>query len=177
MGNCNIIIDGYNVIGILHRDIQKAREDFIDLLIKYKKIKDHEIVVVFDGHKSGSANEEKIVRGGIKIIYSRLNDRADDVIKRILSTNRREWLVISSDRDIARYAFSLNSIPISSERFYEIILRRVKSNDLNIEGKEISEVFMHKDISDEDNHIKNHRGNPRQLSKKEKALKRAIAKL
>jgi hypothetical protein len=94
----SIIIDGYNLIGIEHNDLNRQREKLIRLLIEYKKIKGHEITVVFDGWKSGSGKEEQSTTGGVRVIYSRLAEKADAVIKRIISKERKEWIVISSDR-------------------------------------------------------------------------------
>ena len=171
----HIIIDGYNVIGIFHKDMEKARDGFVDLLIDYKKIKAHDITVVFDGYKSGAGVENVAVRGGVKVIYSRLGERADDVIKRIISRDRKEWIVVSNDRDIINHAWSVNSIPISSEKFFEIVSKRA--------GQAVSETreyagddFSYKD-AEYDDYSNAQKGNPYQLSKKEKAIRRALSKL
>ncbi|NWF98591.1 MAG: NYN domain-containing protein [Nitrospirae bacterium] len=157
-----IIIDGYNLIGTAHRDLKKQRETLINSLIEYKKRKGHEITLVFDGWRSGSAKESHIITGGIKIIYSRIGDTADSVIKRIISKERREWIVVTSDRAIADYAWQNASIPISSDDFYKalFITEQDYTDDEELEYTEIKR-----------------KGNPRQLSKKEKAIKRALNKL
>jgi predicted RNA-binding protein with PIN domain len=119
---------------------------------------------VFDGWKTGAGQEHQSVVGGVKVIYSRIGDKADTVIKRILTLHRREWIVVTSDRDIADHAWSVDSIPISSDSFLSAFRRYSLSvpeegedqdNDLNIRRK----------------------GNPRQLSRKEKAVRRALQKL
>lgn len=167
----HIIIDGYNVIGIFHKDMEKAREEFISLLIRYRKISLHDITVVFDGHKGGSGVEQSEVRGGVKAIYSRLAERADDVIKRMLSSENREWIMVSSDRDIANHAWAVNSIPIHSDRFLDIVSRRV--------GKALNgnETTLPSESENEDEDYDNRRGNPRRMSKKDKAVIRALGKL
>lgn len=170
-----IIIDGYNVIGIFHKNMEKARDGFVDLLIDYKKIKAHDITVVFDGYKSGAGTEYVAVRGGVKIIYSRLGERADDVIKRIISKDRKEWIVVSNDRDIVNHAWSVNSIPIPSERFFEIVSRQVGQGAEQTD-KETADEFSYKDF-EEDEYPRASKGNPCQLSKKEKAIRRALSKL
>lgn len=171
----HIIIDGYNIIGVFHKDMEKARDGLIDLLIDYKKIKSHDITVVFDGYKSGSGVEGVAVRGGIKIIYSRLAERADDVIKRIITKERKEWIVVSSDRDIANYSWSVNSIPIPSERFFDIVSRQV-GQDASESNKEHKGKHSYKD-SEESEYSSIQKGNPYKLSKKEKAIRRALSKL
>jgi len=172
----HIIIDGYNVIGIFHKDMEKARDGFVNLLINYRKIKTHDITVVFDGYKSGST-EHVSVSGGVRIIYSKLGEKADDVIKRIISKDRKEWIVVSNDRDIVNHAWSVNSIPISSESFFEAVSRQVNRNNAETEttGKDADE-FLCKDF-DDDEYSYSLKGNPHRLSKKEKTVRRALRKL
>lgn len=169
----NIIIDGYNVIGIFHKDMQKARDDFIELLINYKKYKDHDITVVFDGYKSGDREERLSFKGGIRVIFSRLGEKADDVIKRIISKDKKEWIVVSSDKDIASYAWSINCIPLSSETFLMYIMKKQDYKIYN--DNKFEDAFIQKD-EEEINHS-NLKGNPFKLSKKQKALKRVLNKL
>ncbi len=160
----SIIVDGYNLIGILHKDLEKARERLIQALIRYSEEKNHRIFLVFDGWKSGSIKEEHIVRGGISIIFSKLGERADSVIKRIISTDRREWIVISSDRDVAASAWRYGSIPVQSEAFYERLIAVVEGIR---EGED----------NGEDDLLKTRKGRSSKLSKKEKAIRRALSKL
>lgn len=150
--------------------MEKARDGFVDILIDYKKIKAHDITVVFDGYKNGAGTEHVAVRGGVKIIYSRLGEKADDVIKRIISMDRKEWIVVSNDRDIVKHAWSVNSIPISSERFFDIV-SAVKQRK-----EETADGISCKDF-EEDGYLHDSKGNPYQLSKKEKAVRRALSKL
>jgi predicted RNA-binding protein with PIN domain len=172
----HIIIDGYNVIGILHKDMEKARDEFIGLLMEYKSLSHHYITVVFDGYKSGSVVEQTTVTGGVKVIYSRLGDRADDVIKRIISSEKKEWVVVSDDRAIVNHAWASNSIPIPAERFYKIASRRARQADQN-QIMEPADDFLDKDEDDGSEHARTQKGNPYRLSKKEKAVKRALGKL
>lgn len=155
--------------------MEKARDSFIYLLIDYKKMKAHNITVVFDGHKSGAGVEHVAIRGGVKVIYSRLGERADDVIKRIISRDRKEWIVVSNDRDIVNYAWSVNSIPIPSERFFDIVSKQVGQNTSQVKEGFIDEL-LYKDLEDDDYSYAS-KGNPYRLSKKEKAIRRALGKL
>ena len=79
----------------------------IRLLSEYRKMRVHDITVVFDGWKSGGPREETLKTGSITVIYSRLGENADYVIKRIISRDKREWIVVTSDRDIAAFAWAL----------------------------------------------------------------------
>ncbi|MCL4457903.1 MAG: NYN domain-containing protein [Nitrospirae bacterium] len=171
----HIIIDGYNVIGIFHKDMEKARDSFIDLLMRYKKIKSHDITVVFDGHKSGGGTENMSVSGGVKVIYSRLGERADDVIKRIVSNERKEWIVVSNDRDIVNHAWSADSIPVPSEKFFEIVSKR--SGQAVSWTREYHDADLSYKDSEYDDYPNAQKGNPYRLSKKEKTIRRALGKL
>ena len=110
---------------------------------------------MFDGWKTGAGQEHQSVLGGVKVIYSRIGDKADTVIKRIISSHQREWIVVTSDRDIADYAWSVGSIPLTSEAFLNAFQRHSRS------------------VPDEEEETEypgyQRKGNPRQLSKKEKA--------
>src|SRR4030043_1963824 len=101
----SIIIDGYNLIGIQHKDLENQRDALIASLIEYHKKKGHALIVVFDGWKTGGAQENHSVIGGIKVIYSRMGEKADSVIKRIISSERRGGVVVTSDRDIEACAW------------------------------------------------------------------------
>jgi len=159
-----IIIDGYNLIGIYHKDLKKQREMLIDSLIEYRKKKGHDITVVFDGWKTGEAQENHSVIGRVKVIYSRIGEKADSVIKRIISYDRCGWIVVTSDRDIADHAWASGSIPVSAEDFINAIERESPSH------------FDEKE-NDEEYSEPQRKGNPRKLSKKEKAISRALSKL
>ncbi len=138
----------------------------IEFLFEYQKRKGHDITIVFDGWKSGGIQESHSVIGGIRIIYSRLAERADAVIKRLISSDKREWIVVTSDRDIAAYAWTSGSVPIPSEKFLKAMEQK------EIEGE----------TSSDENHEEygmtfRRRGNPQKLSKKEKTIKRILSKL
>src|SRR3989344_5932260 len=86
-----IIIDGYNLLMTsdrFRRDLidsfEETRKKFIENLYNYKKLKGHDITVVFDGWKSGYPTENREVISGIKVVYSRLGEKADEVIKRMV---------------------------------------------------------------------------------------------
>jgi predicted RNA-binding protein with PIN domain len=145
-----LLIDGYNLIGIFHRDLKKARQELIENLIIYRKKKGHDITLVFDGYKEGLGKETMEYQGGIRIIYSGAGEKADDVIKRIIRTEKVFWIVITSDRDIEKSAWRENCVPVSSSVFFDIL-----------NGEEYYFEYP-KGVT---------------LSKKQKAMLRAISKL
>lgn len=160
-----IIVDGYNMIGIQHRDLAARRERLVRSLAEYSRVKGHEMTVVFDGWKSGTHREETSLVAGVKVIYSRLGDKADHVIKRIISGSDREWVVISSDREITSCAWTHGHVAVSSEEFSGIMERPVRA--LTGEFDYIGEEEVPEERT----------GPRRTLSKKDKMLQRVLKKL
>lgn len=165
------------MIGVLHRDMDRAREDLVQLLIRYRGVADHGITVVFDGYMQGPAAERRSVRGNVEVIYTRLGETADDAIKRILSADRREWIVVSSDRDVISNAWSAGSVPVRSEVFMEAVLNRLaaEGSGSSPDNEGASPSTAWREGHDEAPGIR--RGNPRTQSRKEKSVARILKKL
>src|SRR4030042_5921590 len=88
----HIIIDGYNLIrqsdalrGPERRTLEEGRKALVRSLAHYKRFRGHRITVVFDGWEGGSPKEERDLAGGVEIIYSRLGEKADEGIKRLVA--------------------------------------------------------------------------------------------
>jgi predicted RNA-binding protein with PIN domain len=136
----------------------------VDSLIEYRKRAEHDITLVFDGWKTGEGKETQTVAGGVKIIYSKIGENADSVIKRIISSDRREWIVVTGDRDIAHCAWTVGSVPVSTEDFLEAV-----------EKKEVPDSVY--DEYEQEYVAPSRKGNPRKQSRKEKAIMRVLKKL
>ncbi len=167
----NILIDGYNLIGTSHKNFEKARNDLIQRLSKYSNLKGHDITLVFDGWKNGQGVETKMRIGGVNIIYSRLGENADFVIKKILSKSTKAWIVVSSDREIADFADKNNQSPVTVSEFEGKLHSILYMTD----GGETEESLKY----DEDIDLRPSRqkGNPWKLSKKQKKKLQALKKL
>ncbi len=121
----HIIVDGYNLIrqsvslrDFERRGLDEGRRELVKRLFLYNKDRNHRITIVFDGWLGGSIQEERDRYGGMNIIYSRLGEKADDVIKRIVQTNRGEDIVVvTSDRDIASFVTHRSKVVISAQEF------------------------------------------------------------
>ena len=129
----HIIIDGYNIIGTAHQNLEKERNGLIEELTRYAKVKKHDITVVFDGWKDGSGTETVLKTGGIRVIYSRIAEKADRVIMRIIAEEKKAWIVISSDREIADFAWSREMVPVTSEEFERKLYTAIESKDYTSE--------------------------------------------
>jgi predicted RNA-binding protein with PIN domain len=159
----SILVDGYNLIGIFHKDLEKAREGLISRLERYCSVKGHELTIIFDGWKEGQPDETKTRLGRVTVIYSRLGEKADSVIERILKERKRSWIVVSSDRAISDFAWSMGYASVSSQEF---------------EGKiESSTLRGYFDELEEEEINRPRKGNPRQPNKRQRLKIKALEKL
>jgi len=165
----HLIIDGYNLLhvsrSLIHLtsvQLQWERERLISQLSAYQKMKLSQITVVFDGWQGGEATEKRETQKGVEIIYSRLGEKADEVIKRLVKERGSAAVVITSDREIARYAGKMAVSVISSDQFREKM--------------EIACGDVEKNLGNEESRGKQ-KGPSRRLSKKEKRARAALKKL
>ncbi|MDP1760829.1 MAG: NYN domain-containing protein, partial [Deltaproteobacteria bacterium] len=117
-------VDGYNVIRQTPRlqllavmDLQAGREALLELLAHYRRRSQHQITVVFDGWQHGDLKESRDRYEGILIIYSRRGERADEVMKRLLTQERERALVVTSDREIQVCAEQARAAWINASQF------------------------------------------------------------
>ena len=122
----HIIIDGYNLIrqspslqSLDQMDLQSGREALIRRLAAYKRIKSHQITVVFDGIRDPALFPERDRVQGISILFSRSGETADAVIVRMARRLKEKALVVSSDRAVADAAASAGAGFIGSPEFEE----------------------------------------------------------
>jgi len=121
-----IIIDGYNLIrqsstlrSYNSQELTKGREELIEMLAQYRTLKHHPIVVVFDGWQEGNLTEKRTKKKEIDIIYSKRGEKADEVIKRLVSNSKDELIVVTSDREITHFCQSRRCEVITSPSFEE----------------------------------------------------------
>jgi predicted RNA-binding protein with PIN domain len=142
----HIIIDGYNLIrqsnslsDLDRRDIQLGREALLDTLAAYQRIKRHKITVVFDGTNAPPFSQHKNWVKGIKVKFSRNDELADSVIKRMVSREREKALVVSSDLDIVNFAAAKGVATIRSPDFEEKITMAVYMETKGVEREDQGE--------------------------------------
>src|SRR5437016_886266 len=118
-----LLIDGYNFIKSLINNkliSEEIRLRFVKKLNYYSKIKNHKVVIVFDGGESSYSTKETIEN--VDVVYSGYKISADEFIKSYLVENKNQNLfLITSDRDLQKFALSLNIEFISSRRFYDLL--------------------------------------------------------
>jgi predicted RNA-binding protein with PIN domain len=166
----HLIIDGYNLlhanrslINLNSIQLQRERERLIDRLSTYQEHKSCGITVVFDGWQEGWSKETREKKKGIEVLFSKLGEKADEVIKRLVKEKGSGTIVITSDRDVARFSQKMDIAVIPSEQFREKL--EEGSSDMPEETPEEEESGMKK------------KGPSRRLSKKEKRTRAASKKL
>lgn len=174
-----ILIDGYNLIGIQHGNIEAERERLIGALSRYRKLRSHEITVVFDGWRGGGVRATRISTGGVTVIYSPLGQKADALMADMLARDSAYWIVVSSDREVEASAWAGDSVPVNSDTFMGILERAIGATPGGGAG---APQDYAPDI-DEDEYDEalygrpGRKGNPFKPSRKQKAIERAIKKL
>ena len=129
----DLIIDGYNLLALdrrLDRGLEQSRNSLINRLVRYRKAKPLNLTVVFDGWRSGSANETRLTQDGISIVYSRLGEKADAVVIRLAREKSSGAVVVSSDREIRKAVERFGAVAINAQEFNDIL------QDLDFPGGE-----------------------------------------
>ena len=162
----DIIIDGYNLIGAergLQGGLEHKRNWLIQQVAAYRKLKENSIVIVFDGWQAGSAKETEVSRDGVRVIYSRLGEKADAVVIRIARQKASGCVVVTSDREITNAVERFGAVAISAGQFNQIL-------------RSVEQPFG--DVADEDDYpVSSRKGNPNQLSKSERKRQEKLKKL
>ncbi|MCL4501977.1 MAG: NYN domain-containing protein [Deltaproteobacteria bacterium] len=120
----HLIIDGYNLIRqsqelqlLDARELEAGRQALLARLAIYRERSHHKITVVFDGWLGGNLKESRDRQAGILIIYSRRGEKADEVIKRLLTAERQRAVVVTSDREIQSWAQEAGATWITAPQF------------------------------------------------------------
>jgi predicted RNA-binding protein with PIN domain len=168
----HLIIDGYNLLHVARSltqlssiEIQWGRDRLVEQLSAYRQLKPCEITIVFDGWQGGWNTEKKERKKGIELIFSKLGEKADEVIKRLVKERGSGAVVITSDREVSKYAEKMAVAVIPSDQFRE----KLERSGLKMERNFEEEI-------DEERRLKG-KGPSKMLSKKEKRLRLALKKL
>lgn len=126
-----ILIDAYNVFKtVLHNQFVEKNEQirFLNIFETYASIRNHKIILVFDGENNKAEFTDNYQL--ITIYYSGYKQTADDIIKKQLKILQgQDLLLVTSDRDICKFAMQYSIQSISSQRFYTLLQAVVHSKD------------------------------------------------
>jgi predicted RNA-binding protein with PIN domain len=166
----HFLIDGYNLLHVGRSpkslaDLEREREHLVDLLSSYRRRRPCEVTVVFDGWQGGWVTEQRERNKGIDLIFSRRGEKADEVIKRMVAGKGSGVIVVTSDREVSRFAERMAVPVIPSEQF----LAKIEQTTLRPKREEGSE--------EEEERGEKRKGPSRRLSKKERRRRAALKKL
>ena len=119
-----IIIDGYNFIGRdqgLSGPLEHKRKWLVQQLSLFREKKNFEVTVVFDGWQSGLRYEVEEKKAGVRIVFSRLGEKADAVIIRIARAKGSGCIVVTSDREIRSAVEKFGAVSLRAGEFAEIL--------------------------------------------------------
>ena len=124
-----LLIDAYNVLKqVFPSELigERRRKNFIDELGRYAKIRQHKVMLIFDGGPYDRATKERI--SGVYVVYSGSLESADDYIKRYLREHKSlDLLLISSDRDLRSTAQHVKIESMRSKDFYKIVQKTLRA--------------------------------------------------
>ena len=170
-----LIIDGYNLIRqsdsfrrLDARSLEQGREALLTRLAAYQKTRGHPITVVFDGWGGFNLESTMQRQQGIVVIYTGKGEKADDWIKHKLE-KMQYGAVVTSDRDIGRYAERIGIAVIPSRVFEH------KMESALFGGQK--EIELDEEEGEEEFIEARKKGPARRLSKQERRRQAILAKL
>jgi predicted RNA-binding protein with PIN domain len=138
----HLAIDGYNLLGASTgrglgvSDIDRERENLINRLKTYKRVKGCKVTVVFDARGSGRLARSKEKKDGIDVIFSGAGEEADRILKEMAREKGPALTVVTSDRDVRGYADSQGSVVITSGTFAGLLERTLYMDMKGLEETE-----------------------------------------
>jgi predicted RNA-binding protein with PIN domain len=164
------LVDGYNVIRRApelksreQESLEAGRQALCALLVDVARASADTFTVVFDGTQAGG----RVGGGsGVSVIFSSARESADRVLARMA---REGGAVVSNDREVRRAAERAGAIVVTTDQF---LARFDQARRLPLEAAA--------DLGGggEDEPPRGPRkGNPRRLSKKDRAAQRALGRL
>lgn len=121
-----VIVDGYNCIfawdglsELSKTDIDGAREQLCDILCNYAAFTGSEVIVVFDAYLVRGGIGEKFERDGIKVVYTKERQTADNYIEGLIDEigKNENVRIVTSDAMIQRTTLIHGTIRVSSLEF------------------------------------------------------------
>jgi predicted RNA-binding protein with PIN domain len=161
------LIDGYNVI---RRDpdlkaaeasgLEAGRRALLSRITELVQRSGDRITVVFDG---APVPGPAAAPGRLEVLFSRPPEKADDVLMRLARREGAGTVVVTSDRTVGDAARRARCVVLAAEKF----LAGLAGSEVGADGKDETEEPA----------ARPKRGNPRRVSKNERAAQRALRRL
>ena len=166
-----LLIDGYNLLHALEGAGPGGLpevEEMLALLCHYRRFRRHSVTVVLDGHEAGMPLERSQRVQGIGLVYSRLGEKADQVIERMARAWGGSCVVVTSDREVAAAVERAGAAVMGSAEF---AARLEEARYLALKGGDPSGAEEDPPPGPGPGPKK---GNPRRASKKERRRRRRL---
>ena len=151
------LIDGHNLIPKvgLRLDSPDDELELVAILQNFARLKRQQVEVYFDGAPIGQAGTRRL--GMIRAHFVRLGQTADNAIRARLirmEKDARNWIVVSSDREVQSAARMAHAKFISSEEFVKSLREMHNSapksdlDEKNLSAAEVDnwlKIFHNKD--------------------------------
>lgn len=164
------LVDGYNVIRRApelksreQESLEAGRQALCALLVEVARLSGDSFTVVFDGAQAGGRAGGG---SGVSVIFSSARESADSVLARMA---REGGAVVSNDREVRRAAERAGATVVTTDQF---LARLDQARRL---PPEAPADLMEGD--EEEPSRGPRKGNPRRLSKKDRAARRALGRL
>lgn len=166
-----LLIDGYNLLGAFGKQrpeqvsaAGEAREALIARLSLYSQRKGYSVTVVFDAWREPTGLEHHENRTGVRVVFTRRGERADQVIQRLVREYGRACAVVSSDLEIIQTAQSHGAFVMKSQEFK--VKLELLGNSKSHAGKSIAPKRSWAKPEEESPPARlDKKGNPRKLPK------------
>ncbi len=167
------LVDGYNVIrrspelrSHEQESLEAGRRALCTLVASVARVSGDTFTIVFDGAGDGG----RVSGGpGVAVVFSSARESADRVLVRLA---REGGAVVSNDREVRPGAARAGALAIGTDEF----LDRVETARRDTFGP-TAPADEHADPDDDEPAPGPRKGNPRKLSKKARAARRALGRL
>ena len=106
-----IFIDGYNLLWASDthrpeaiRNFDRSRLALVERLADNPRLKPHDVTIIFDAHKTESSEASSETVQNIEVRFTRGGQKADHVLREMAKQYGNGAIIISSDREVTRYA-------------------------------------------------------------------------
>lgn len=135
------LIDGHNLIPKLGLRLEDPDDELelIRLLQDFARIRRQPVEVYFDGAPAGQAGERKF--GAVKAHFVRRGQTADSAIRKRLEAfggSAKNWVVVSSDREVQGAARASRARVAASEEFVKLLRETLANSAPAAEDKKLS---------------------------------------
>jgi predicted RNA-binding protein with PIN domain len=162
------LVDGYNVIRrapeLKSREqvsLEAGRQALCALLVDVARVSEDTFTVVFDGADAGG----RAGGSNVTVIFSSARESADRVLSRMA---REGGAVVSNDREVRKAASLAGAVVVTTDQFLARLDQARAVPAEAAEGDKDGEEELPRGPR---------KGNPRRLSKKERAARRALGRL